>query len=286
MNRVERTERPSSTQFKIFTLLGEYVFPRGGTIWTTDLLYLLGLLGISERATRSTLSRMVRKGWLVSCREGRRSRYSLTAGGRALLEQGKKRIFESPFTDWDEVWYLVIYSLPEDNRSRRHTLRQHLIWQGFGRLAPGTWVSPHNRKAELDNIFNQLQVQDFVELFSSEHLGPSSAQALIQRCWDLPGLEAEYREFVARYQPEYEACRAQSKDELRSFLETCFVRRFWVVHDFQPFPRKDPNLPTVLLPPDWVGFKARQLFDDYRQLLNAYSDEFIDTILIPHRQQT
>jgi phenylacetic acid degradation operon negative regulatory protein len=275
MNPAELNERPSSTQFKIFTVLGTHLLPREGSIWTADLLYLLSLLGVSERATRSTLSRLVRKGWLVSCKEGRRSRYALTASGRALLEQGKKRIFELPFADWDEMWYLVIYSLPEDKRTQRHALRQHLIWQGFGRLAPGTWISAHNRQAELEAIFDELKVQAYVELFASAHLGPSSAQTLIQRCWDLPALEAEYKEFVARYQPEFAACQAQSDDELRASPETCFVRQFWVEHDFQPFPRKDPNLPMVLLPPDWVGFTARQLFDDYRQRLSPFSNEFI-----------
>lgn len=263
----------------IFTLFGEYLLPRGGTVWTTDLLYLLNLLGVTESTARSTLSRMVRKGWLVSQRNGRHSQYVLTARGRSLLKQGEKRIFELPFSDWDKLWYMVVYSLPEDKRDLRHALRQQLIWLGFGRLAPGTWVSAHNRQAELDIIFNELQVLEFVELFSSQHLGPSTAQALIQHCWDLPGLEAEYQQFVTRYQAEYEACLAQSEAQLKASPESCFIRRFWVAHDFQPFPRKDPNLPTALLPPDWIGFTARQLFHDYRQLLGTYSNQFIDTVV-------
>jgi DNA-binding transcriptional regulator PaaX len=52
-----------------------------------------------------------------------------------------------------------------------------------------------------------------------------------------------------------------------------------VTQDFQSFPRKDPNLPTTLLPPDWIGFAARQLFDDYRQLLDTYSNEFVDAVV-------
>lgn len=262
----------------IFTLFGDYIYPRGGTVWTADLLYLLDLLDVSESTTRSTLSRMVQKGWLVSRRIGRRSQHSLTARGWSLLEQGKKRIFELPFSDWDELWYTIVYSVPEDKRDLRHALRQHLMWLGFGRLAPGVWVSPHNRQSELDTVLNELQVVEFVELFSSKYLGPSTAQDLIQRCWDLPGLEAEYQKFVACYQPEYEAC-LQNEAQLKASPENCFVRRFWLVHDFQPFPRKDPNLPMELLPPDWVGFTAQQLRDDYRQLLGTYCDEFIDAIV-------
>jgi phenylacetic acid degradation operon negative regulatory protein len=248
-------------------------------IWTTDLLYLLDLLGVSERATRSTLSRMVRKGWLVSRKQGRRSQYSLTARGQRLLEEGKRRVHETPCTDWDGLWYSVIYSIPESKRNLRHVLRQNLIWLGFGRLAPATWVSPHNRQAELESISNELGVQEHVDLFSSKYLGLSSVQELIQRCWNLPELETEYQKFVTRYQAEHEMCQAQSEEQLRSSSDACFVRRFWVTQDFQSFPRKDPNLPTVLLPPDWIGFTARQLFEDYLRLLDTYSNEFVDAVV-------
>src|SRR5690349_6334762 len=82
------------TQFLIFTLFGDYILPRGGAIWTASLLYLLDLLGVGERAARSALSRMTSRGWLIARKRGRRSQYSLTAQGRALLEQGQRRIFE------------------------------------------------------------------------------------------------------------------------------------------------------------------------------------------------
>jgi len=237
------------------------------------------LLDVSERATRSTLSRMVRKGWVVASKHGRRSRYSLTPRGRLLLKQGEKRIFELPFTNWDGQWHLVIYSLPESKRKLRHELRQHLNWLGFGRLAPATWVSPHNRQAELESMLKELEAQEYVDLFSSRYLGTSSAQELVQRCWDLPELAQEYREFVERYRPEFEKYRAKSVRQLQAAPEDCFIRQFWVTHDFQPFPRKDPNLPTTLLPPDWIGFTARQLFENYRQLLSTYTNQFIDKII-------
>ncbi len=277
-NLINPIERPSGTQFLIFTLFGDWVMPYGGTIWTTDLLYLTDLLDLSERATRSTLSRMVRKGWLKASKRGRRSYYSLTARGRLLLEQGKQRIFELPLTDWDGQWRLVIYSLPENKRKLRHALRRQLIWLGFGRLAPATWVSPHDRTVELNNIFAELRVRDYVDLFSSRYLGTSSAEELVQRCWNLPELEVEYRQFVAHYQPQYEICQAKSEAELQASPEDCFVRHFRVTNAFQPFPRKDPHLPTVLLPPDWIGFTARQLFDNYRQLVEPYTTDFINKI--------
>ncbi|MFQ5575975.1 MAG: PaaX family transcriptional regulator C-terminal domain-containing protein [Anaerolineae bacterium] len=270
---------PVQTQFLVFTLFGDYILPREGTIWAADLLHLLELLGVSERAARSALSRMARKGWLIARRYGRQSQYSLTARGWALLEEGGRRIFEPPFTDGDGLWHVVVYSLPEKKRGQRHALRQQLAWLGFGRLAPATWVSPHNRKPELESIFNELGVQQHVELFSGMRVGPSPEQKLIEQCWDLPGLEAGYRQFIARYRAEYKQCQAQGNGNLNLSPADCFARRFWLTHDFQPFPRKDPNLPNALLPPDWIGFAARQLFDNYRRLLGTHANQFVDDVV-------
>ena len=60
------TRRSLRTQFLVFALFGEYINPHSGTIWTSNLIALLDVLGTSERAVRSTFSRMTKKGWLVS----------------------------------------------------------------------------------------------------------------------------------------------------------------------------------------------------------------------------
>ncbi len=271
--------RPVRTQFIIFTLFGDYISPRGGTIWTSDLLYLLELLDVSERAARSALSRMTRKNWLTGHKQGRRSQYSLTARGWGIMEGGERRIFELPFADWDGLWQLVVYSLPEKKRKLRRALYRHLVWLGFGRLAPATWISPHNHKTELESIFDELGIQEYVEVFSGMRMELSSDQALVQNCWDLPGLEAEYRDFIVHYRPEYETCRATENGRLNLSPELCFVRSFWLTHDFQYFPLKDPGLPSVLLSADWVGFTARRLFEDYRRLLGSYANQFVDAVV-------
>ncbi|MFQ5418915.1 MAG: phenylacetic acid degradation operon negative regulatory protein PaaX, partial [Anaerolineae bacterium] len=186
---------PVQTQFQIFTLFGDYVLPRGGKIWTKDLLYLMEVLGMGERAVRSVLSRLSRNGWLISHREGRQSQYSLTPKGFALLEEGARRIFEPLFSNWDGKWQIVIYSLPEEKRSERHTLRTKLSWFGFGRLAPGTWISPHNRQQELELVFSDLGVESYVDLFYGPYLSDNSDQDLVKRCWDLERVAVKYRAF-------------------------------------------------------------------------------------------
>jgi phenylacetic acid degradation operon negative regulatory protein len=277
MQQIER--RPVHTQFLVFTLFGDCILPRGGVIWTSDLLYLLELLGVSERATRSALSRMKRKGWLISRKNGRRSQYSLTARGWSLLKQGEQRIFEPPFLEWDGLWHIVTYSVPEKVRDLRHSLRQSLAWLGHASLTPGTWISPHNRRFEVESVCKDLGIQKYVEIFSGMHIGHSSDQDLVSRCWDLPGLEAQFKDFIAKYQPEYDKYQTGGDKKLALNPEKCFVRRFWLIHDFQSFHLRDPNLPSVLLPPDWVGTVARELVANYHRVLSTYTNEFLDAVI-------
>jgi phenylacetic acid degradation operon negative regulatory protein len=267
------------TQFLVFTLFGEYVMMRGGKIWTGDLLKLLRLLGVSERAARSTLSRMTHKGWLSSRKQGRRSKYSLTPRGWMLIKQGEQRIFEQPIKEWNGDWHMVVYSIPERKRRLRHQLRQRLTWYGYGALAPGTWISPHTRSIEIKNMCNDLGIQAHVEMFSCTHLGLSSDYELAQECWNIGELQDGYRQFIDCFQGEFQSTSRLFEAGTPPSPAQCFVRRFWLTNYFQSFPRQDPNLPIVLLPEDWVGFQARELFNDYRELLEPYANKFVDEVM-------
>lgn len=277
-DHIEQVTRPSrSTQFFIFNLFADYVLPRGGRVWTNDLLYLLALLGVNERAARTTLSRMKQQGWFETEKDGRQTQYLITERGRAILEEGDKRIFEEPLTDWNGRWQMVVYSLPEERRKERHELRQKLTWFGFGALAPGTWVSPHERQNEMTAVAAALGITECVTIFSA---AADDNQSIIQKCWPLEALAADYQIFLNRHQHDYEA---YCDGWLTPSAEDCFVRRFWLTYNFQRFPLKDPNLPVELLPSDWPGTTARHIFKEYRVMLSAGMGDFMDEVVSGER---
>ena len=70
------TRTKGSTQFYVFNLFADYILPyKNGWAWMHELRYLLDLLGVSDRAGRTTLSRMKQQGWFETIKDGRRSRY-------------------------------------------------------------------------------------------------------------------------------------------------------------------------------------------------------------------
>jgi phenylacetic acid degradation operon negative regulatory protein len=273
-------KRPSiRTQFIVFNLFGDYVNPRRASIWTSGIVDVLGLLGVSERATRSTLSRMKAKGWLTAHKSGRRSMYQLTPKGRTLLDEGTRRIFGPAPKEWDGSWHIVVYSLPQHMRAIRHDLRTRLSWLGYGMLEPGTMVAAIPRAPEVQSLVSDLDVDEYVHFFTRAHLESSDNQAIVARCWDLEEMNQRYSHFVSRFRSEFEALLAKQRDEGSLAPDESFVNRFWLTYEFSSFPRQDPNLPPELLPRDWCGREAAELLHAYRALLRAPAQSYVNEAL-------
>ena len=84
------------SQDLVFTLFGDYLLARDRPVWVGALIPLLGRLGMSAPATRTALSRMTARGWLVATRRGGRGFYGLSPRGRRLLEEGRQLIYHPP----------------------------------------------------------------------------------------------------------------------------------------------------------------------------------------------
>jgi phenylacetic acid degradation operon negative regulatory protein len=269
----------SHSQEMVFTLYGDYIRHRGGEAWTGNLIELLGLFGLSGQAVRSTLSRMSKKGWLESRRVGRHSFYSLTPKCLKLLEEGAQRIFRPRRDPWDGRWHLLTYSIPESKRHLRRRLRQQLLWLGFGALHQATWISPRDLRAEVEQVVNALGVRSYVEFFTAEHRGFASDEEIVTRCWDLKRLDDYYAAFIARYDPPFQEhqARLMANDTLEP--QECFMQRFMLIHEYRSSPYVDPNLPLELLPEDWLGERATQLFQQYHNLLVDEAEAYLDSVL-------
>jgi phenylacetic acid degradation operon negative regulatory protein len=222
---------------------------------------------------------MSRKGWLKSCRSGRHSFYSQTSKLLTLLEEGARRIFYPRHDPWEGRWYLLTYSIPESKRALRRTLRNRLLWLGFGALHQATWISPRDLRPEVEQIVDSLKIHPYVELFTAEHCGFSSDVEIVARCWNLEELNDYYGDFIARYAPAFQECQERLMAGNGLEPAECFVQRFMLVHEYRFSPYVDPNLPLELLPDGWLGHRATQLFQQYHDTLSEKAEAFVDTVL-------
>ncbi|WP_166459782.1 PaaX family transcriptional regulator [Amycolatopsis pithecellobii] len=242
----------TSARSLLTTLLGEFVLPRGRPVWTSTLVDVLAVFGVEEKSARQALARTAAEGWLVSERVGRRVRWSLTAPGRRLLTEGAARIygFGRDRNAWDGRWLMLLVSVPETKRDLRHSLRTRLTWAGFGSPTPGVWISADaGRQDEAASIVRELGLDREAMSFVASYGQIGDQDAMVSRAWDLTALEERYEGFIDEFtglQPATgdEALHAQTR----------------LVHEWRRFPFLDPQLPVSLLPANWSGVQAAELF--------------------------
>ncbi len=264
----------------VFTLYGEYLLDRRRPIWVGSLIALLQPFGLSEGAVRTALSRMTAKSWLRTRRVGRNAFYELTPRGRRLLEEGQARIYQPSWDQpWDERWFLLAYSIPEDARRLRDRLRDRLAWLGFGSLGNGLWISPHDVRAQVAELSGQLGLEEHLECFRATRVGGSPVRELVAKCWDLDAVNAHYRAFLERWTPRLERLRARNGRGPATSEEECYTLRFELIHEFRAFPLEDPYLPRALLPEGWEGERATTLFRALHDRLQGPADRYVDGVL-------
>jgi phenylacetic acid degradation operon negative regulatory protein len=197
-----------------------------------------------------------------------------------LIEEGAQRIFQPRHDLWDGRWHLLTYSIPESKRRLRRILRKRLLWLGFGTLNNATWISPQNLQAEVEQVVSGLNVCPYVEFFTAEHRGFASDEEIVTRCWNLEHLNDYYATFIARYTPPFQEHQARLRAGNSLEPQECFMQCFMLIHEYRFSPYVDPNLPLELLPDDWLGEKATQLFQQYHDLLIEEAEAFVDSVLV------
>lgn len=212
---------------------------------------VLARVGVAEQATRATLTRAVKQGFLDRHQWGRQAFFALTDSTRRLLADGARRLYHTDpvRTDWDGTWTLLAFSLPESRRTDRHRLRVRLSWVGFGALRDGLWVAPGT--VDVPAVIADLDVTDDVHVFAGPAVPPVRLDAMIPEAWDLSAIAERYRTFLARW--DRDAPLPHAPDDLARWL--------WMVTEWRLLLVDDPLLPPAHLPDDWPAVPARAVFD-------------------------
>lgn len=265
----------------LFTIYGDFIIRYGQEVWIGSLIRALAEFGIAAPAVRVAVSRVTQEGLLQSRKDGNKSYYMLTEKGRRRLEEGVRRVYRQAPEAWDGQWRIVTFTVPDDRREVREQVRAELEWRGFGPLTPNTWISPHRQEEAVRSLAEEYGLQGHLDLFTARYGGPAADRDLVARCWNLPAIAARYAEFVAMAAPRYAATRDLMAAGAEVPDSRCFTERVWLVHEFRKFLHFDPGLPVELLPPDWPGAQALELFWDYYRLLSGGAERFFLGLFYP-----
>lgn len=266
-----QAERPRSL---IFTVYGAYSREFGGWFAIADLVRLMAELGVDEAAVRSAVSRLKRRGLLSSERRSGVAGYSISEDAREVLRLGDRRIFGRGRASLADGWVLVVFSVPERERHKRHLLRSRLQWLGFGSVDGGNWIAPAHVAEEADESIARLGLSGHVSLFRADYLGGTDLEAMVGRWWDLPALEAMYDQFAGRFGPVLARWAERGGDDAAAFADYVTALNAW-----RRLPYLDPGLPAELLPEGWSSHRAEEIFSTLQARLREQGLAYVNAIV-------
>jgi phenylacetic acid degradation operon negative regulatory protein len=247
------------------TILGDAIAPRGGRVTLGSLIRLAEPFGLPERLVRTSVARLAQDGWLAARRIGRTSEYKLTERGRRRFAAATRRIYGARQHSWNRRWTLVMVA-PQPADRRRERLREELHWLGFGQFAPDVFAHPSFGSAATHARLVESGVENHVTLLEAKSEHAREDRRLVRSGWDLAELARAYRRFVGGFAPVSAALRTGAVPT----PEVAFVIRTLLIHEYRKIHLRDPLLPDVLLPGDWVGTTAYELCRElYRALFRA-----------------
>lgn len=246
----------------LFDLYGDHLRSRGSQAPVAAIVRLLAPVGIAAPAVRTAISRMVTQGWLepVGLDNGRG--YRTTEQANRRLDEAGDRIYGRRHEEWDGAWHLVLVD-PPAARSARTRLRADLGFLGYAELSDNVWVSPFAR-GELESVLARAGAGARTARAVDVHPLPTEA-------WDLDELRAEYEAWIETAG----SLVAGSVDVAADPDEAAFAGRFHLVHEWRKFLFADPGLPDELLPGDWPGRAAAELFQREAARLAPGADRFV-----------
>jgi phenylacetic acid degradation operon negative regulatory protein len=241
-----------SPRHLILSLFGLYA--REGAHWLSvrSLIALMEDLDVDAAATRSSVSRLKKRRVLEPARNAGQAGYRVSRAALAVLREGDARIWSRPRASVADGWLMVVFSVPEAQRGKRHELRSLLTRLGFGTAAPGVWIAPGTAYDETLAALDRAGLTSYTELFRGAYLGSGPAEVRVGEWWDLPAIAKLYDEFVADHRS---LTRLRSPDPGRAFTAYVPMLTAW-----RRLPYLDPGIPLELLPSDWPGIRAGDLF--------------------------
>ena len=248
-----RADGGPSARSLLISVLGQWVGPTDTPVWTATLVGALEALGIEARAARQAVNRTAADGWLEGESVGRYTRWRLTSSGRRMIGSAVPRVQRSIVSDrtWDGTFLLLTLTGAVLDREARERLAVGLDFEGFGTLGPGTWVAVGEGSREgADSVLSACGLQDRALLFSAQTVdGAETPAEVVALAWDLDTAEAAHEAFLEEFE------RAMPADECEAF-----ALRTRLAHEWRHLLSVDPSLPLQLLPADWVGTRARKVF--------------------------
>jgi len=227
----------------------------------------------SETAIRMGLSRGVHNGLLSNFKKGNEVYYGLT--GRAIesfndwwntIRQFKEKTALQR-ANWDGTWSMIfIKSKCEDEFIK--AMRQ----LGYGSLTKDLWVSPYDQSVKIFDLAERNSPGLYV--FQSKQVNDGRPEDLAEQIWPIRELARSYNQYLGdlgKTTHDFNPNLFKNGEGL-PILHLFGLRLLTII-------KEDPQLPSQLLPNDWMGMRAAERFFGIRESLLPGAKDYINNAL-------
>lgn len=206
-----------------------------------------------NQKTKGTLLSLIHKGIIEKQEDEGKNLYRITDRGLMTLslEFPYFRFFHS---EWDGVWRIISYEIPETKRDLRDHLRREMRGWGLGPWHRSFWLTPHPIIPNLRELVLGREEEPYIQAFESTHVF-GDVNDLVEKVWGKANLEQNYRELFKGWHSVL-SNEDSNVEKMRTIL-----------YAFIKMIRDDPGLPKSLMGKDWIGFEALKLYKEIRGIL-------------------
>jgi phenylacetic acid degradation operon negative regulatory protein len=174
--------------------------------------------------------------------------HRLTEAGRAAA-LGTRDPESAWAAAWDHKWRMILFDVPERERSKRRKLTRALAKSGCGCLQGSVWISPITPVAIEQLIAGNDPDCTHLLLLRADSKGPKVDARMVAGAWDFAAINNRYLELdeVLRRFPDVR--RQATREALAEWTAAENAATRAAV-------QADPLLPSELLPKNYLGMKV------------------------------
>ncbi len=146
-----------------------------------------------------------------------------------LPEERGKQVLGLINQNWDELWRIVSYDIPEKNRNKRRLIRQNLYELGFKQLQRSVWLSPLSVDEYIKKFAQKNQPDNFC--FFVGRLFAQNSREIVGSLWPVDQWQKQAQNLIIKLKKQENT--AESREE------------FW------DLILSHPKAPLDLLPYNW-----------------------------------
>lgn len=156
---------------------------------------------------------------------------------------------------WSGIWYLLVYDVPEADRSYRNVLRKFLNKQRMGCFQKSVWITPHDIRPQYADLDEAAALGAFACLFEARTVLGMSADHVVWESWDFDRLYGIQNRFCQVYSENLDLLNGTAAPCLDSLMELAAEE----IDAYRSAFVLDPLLPAQLLPRNYKGKEAYEL---------------------------